>query len=67
MSGGFDWPALMSAGMRGLGLRPADFWALTPAELTFLLGSDGKSYGMDRAGFEALAMRFPDKRKGDDV
>ncbi|WP_339645812.1 phage tail assembly chaperone, partial [Jannaschia helgolandensis] len=48
MSGGagdeaFDWPALMAAGLRGLGLKPAEFWALTPAELAFLLGhGDGR-------------------------
>ena len=29
----FDWPGLMRAGICGLGLRPAEFWALTPAEL----------------------------------
>ncbi|MGK7652587.1 phage tail assembly chaperone [Roseovarius sp. B08] len=40
MSGGapIDWPALMRAGIRGLGLRPWEFWALTPAELELMLG-----------------------------
>ncbi len=32
----FDWPSLLRAGVRGLGLRPAEFWALTPAELHLL-------------------------------
>ncbi|MBM2576811.1 phage tail assembly chaperone [Jannaschia sp. Os4] len=56
----FDWPALMGAGMRGLGLSPAAFWALTPAELAFLLGVEGGRLPMDRAGLRALAERFPD-------
>ena len=32
-----EWPALMQAGIRGLGLRPVEFWALTPAELMTML------------------------------
>ena len=32
-----DFAAMMRAGICGLGLRPAEFWALTPAEL--LLGA----------------------------
>ncbi|WP_371153690.1 rcc01693 family protein [Jannaschia sp. 2305UL9-9] len=56
----FDWPALMAVGMRGLGLAPRDFWALTPAELAFLLGHGDGKLPMDRAGLEALAARFPD-------
>lgn len=57
---GFDWPALMAVGIRGLGLKPADFWALTPAELAFLLGHGDGRLPMDRAGLDALAARFPD-------
>ena len=57
----FDWPALMAAGLRGLGLKPAEFWALTPAELAFLLGHGDGRLPMDRAGLDALAARFPDK------
>ncbi|MEM8851732.1 MAG: rcc01693 family protein [Pseudomonadota bacterium] len=60
MSESFDWPVLMVAGMRGLGLSPAAFWALTPAELAFLLGQEGGRLPMDRAGLDALAARFPD-------
>ncbi|MCT4684014.1 MAG: phage tail assembly chaperone, partial [Roseicyclus sp.] len=37
-AGGFDWPALMRVGLQGLGLAPAVFWALTPAELLMMLG-----------------------------
>ena len=64
MSGHFDWAGLMEAGIRGLGLRPAEFWGLTPAELAFLLGHGGAGLGLGRAGFEALAARFPDRTEG---
>ncbi|MEM8822172.1 MAG: rcc01693 family protein [Pseudomonadota bacterium] len=60
MGDGFDWPVLMAAGMRGLGLRPREFWDLTPAELAFLLGQTGGRLPMDRAGLNALAAEFPD-------
>lgn len=33
-----DWPALMRAGVQGLGLQPDAFWRLTPAELQLMLG-----------------------------
>jgi len=56
----FDWPALMRAGMRGLGLRPAEFWALTPAELQFLLGPEKTRAPMDRARLEELSQAHPD-------
>ena len=59
-----DWPALMRAGMRGLGLAPRDFWRLTPAELAFLLGHGDGRLPMDRAALEALAARFPDIEGG---
>ncbi|MFV0244909.1 MAG: rcc01693 family protein [Qingshengfaniella sp.] len=63
---GLDWPGLMRAGIGGLRLRPADFWALTPAELALLLGRDlTVPARIDRAGLEALARRFPDM-KGDE-
>ncbi|MGB3406872.1 MAG: rcc01693 family protein [Jannaschia sp.] len=64
--GQFDWPALMAVGMRGLGLLPRDFWALTPAELAFLLGHGDGRLPMDRAGLEALAARFPDRTEMND-
>ena len=56
-----DWAALMAAGIRGLGLSPEAFWALTPAELAFLLGLGAAPGAMDRAGLAALAARFPDE------
>ncbi|WP_461476958.1 rcc01693 family protein [Pararhodobacter aggregans] len=63
---GLDWPGLMRAGLHGLGLRPAEFWALTPAELMMMLGRDEAARpGFTRARLDALLKRFPDQgRKG---
>ncbi|TCO70910.1 rcc01693 family protein [Rhodovulum euryhalinum] len=59
---GFDWGALMHAGIRGLGLKPAEFWALTPAELMLMLGAGRGPAPMSRARLEELASAFPDNR-----
>lgn len=67
-AGGFDWPALMRAGLQGLGLAPSVFWALTPAELLMMLGEGEGAAPMGRDRLEALAARFPDvttKESGD--
>ncbi len=58
---GFDWPALMQAGLRGLGLSPAAFWALTPAELAVLLGREGGMAPLARAQLDELLDAYPDK------
>lgn len=57
---GFDWPGLMKAGLRGLGLKPHEFWALTPAELWLLLGPEAGQMPMGRGQLDALSERFPD-------
>ena len=65
---GFDWPALIRAGLQGLGLSPAVFWALTPAELLLMLGEGEGAAPMGRDQLEALAAQFPDvtmKESGD--
>jgi uncharacterized phage protein (TIGR02216 family) len=62
MSGRFDWLALMRAGLQGLGLRPAEFWALTPVELRLMLGERQGVQPMARAGLEALLRAFPDRQ-----
>ena len=56
----FQMPALMRAGMQGLGLTPEVFWALTPAELLMMLGDSAGPAPMGRDRLEALAARFPD-------
>ena len=59
-----DWPAMMRAGMLGLGLKPADFWALTPAELRLMLGQTEVAAPLNRAGLDALLAAYPDHAKG---
>ncbi|MGY6409699.1 MAG: rcc01693 family protein [Alkalilacustris sp.] len=61
-----DWPGLMRLGLGRLGLRPTEFWALTPAELLLMLGRGEpvRAGPLDAAGLAALAARFPDKAKG---
>lgn len=68
MSGrGLDWPGLMKAGMGpahigGLGLTPAAFWALTPAELSLMLGIEARAgAGMTRDRLAELVSRYPDR------
>ena len=60
---GFDWPALMRVGIRGLGLRPEEFWRLTPAELLLMLGDGGGSAPLNRARLDELSQAYPDKEK----
>lgn len=57
---GLDWPGLMRAGIRGLGLKPAEFWDLTPAELALMLGIDFGAGAMTRSRLGDLMARFPD-------
>ncbi|PKP84350.1 MAG: hypothetical protein CVT80_08625 [Alphaproteobacteria bacterium HGW-Alphaproteobacteria-2] len=58
---GLDWGGLMRAGIAGLGLRPWEFWALTPGELALMLG-EGRGPGLGRAGLAALMARYPDRK-----
>ena len=62
---GFDWPALMRVAFQGLGLSPADFWALTPSEFLILLGPETGAAPLRRDAFEALLARFPDTKDED--
>ena len=55
-----DWPALMRAGLRGLRLSPASFWALTPAELALMLGQGTAQASMGRGGLDRLMAVYPD-------
>jgi uncharacterized phage protein (TIGR02216 family) len=55
------WSRLMRLGLVDLGLAPAVFWELTPAELLFLAGIGGPSDRvLTRSGLEELMARFPD-------
>lgn len=46
---GFDWAALLKAGVQGAGLRPHELWALTPYELSLVLGTDAVQAPLNRA------------------
>ncbi len=58
-----DWGFFMRLGLRELGLRPREFWDLTPGELMLMAGGDYGQGKMTRAGLEQLAAQFPDVRK----
>ncbi len=57
---GFDWPGLMRAGMRGLGLKPDEFWRLSPIELMLMLGRESGDAPLNRTRLNELARDFPD-------
>ncbi len=57
---GLDWPGLMRVGFHDLRLSPAAFWALTPLELSILLGAEAKAKPLTRARLDELAAAFPD-------
>lgn len=61
MSGRIDWGALMRAGLHERGLLPREFWALTPAELTLMLGRGGSGGPMGRRQLDELVAQFPDE------
>jgi uncharacterized phage protein (TIGR02216 family) len=58
-----DWPGLMRAGLQGLGLRPDQFWRLTPVELRMMLGADAMVPPLTRARLDELAAAYPDVKK----
>lgn len=62
---GFDWPALMRAGVQGLRLRPDEFWRLTPAELRMMLGQGAPSASLSQSGLDALLAAYPDRQEGE--
>lgn len=63
-SRGLDWPGLMRAGLRGLGLKPGEFWDLTPAELALMLGIEFGAGAMTRGRLDDLMAEFPDRPPG---
>lgn len=62
---GLDWRGLMRAGLHGLGLKPAEFWQLTPVELMIMLGRDGSQAPLTRGGLEDLLRQYPDAGPGE--
>lgn len=63
-SGRFDWPALMRAGLVGLGMQPDAFWRLTPAELQMMLGPMAGEAPLTHDRLDALLQAFPDQSEG---
>ena len=61
----FDWPGLMRVGLGVLGLRPEQFWRLTPAELVLMLGDPASVAPLDRTRLSELARAWPDTIKED--
>jgi uncharacterized phage protein (TIGR02216 family) len=61
-----DWPGLIQAGLHQLRLHPAQFWALTPAELQIMLGATGARAPLGRLQLDALLRDFPDDVKDDE-
>lgn len=57
---GFEWGTLMRAGIRGAGLKPWEFWRLTPAELMLILGQEGQGRALSRGRLDELLADFPD-------
>ena len=62
MSGGIDWAQLLTHGLVRLGLKPSDFWALTPVELMLMLGVGGAAPGLTKESLMRLADAYPDKK-----
>jgi uncharacterized phage protein (TIGR02216 family) len=56
---------VLAIGLGILRLAPKDFWAMTPRELAAAIrGLFGEiAAPIDRAAFDELARRFPDRRK----
>jgi len=55
------WAAWFCVGVRGFGLSPSDFWALSLAEWRALCAETGASASPpDRASLAALQARYPD-------
>lgn len=60
----FDWNSLLRVGLTQLGLKPSEFWALTPVELALMLGPGASDAAMSRSALDALLMRYPDNVSG---
>ncbi|WP_298256660.1 phage tail assembly chaperone [uncultured Litoreibacter sp.] len=56
---GFDWPALLRVSASA-GVRPAEFWALTPAELILVLGLEAVEKPLNRARLAELERMYSD-------
>ena len=58
-----DWHGLMRAGLGVLRLTPAQFWALTPAELQMMLGMSPREGPLLQARLDEMLAAYPDQPK----
>ncbi len=63
---GFDWAGLLRAGTQGAGLKPHELWALTPYELTLILGVEGSAPPLTRARLMELDAQYGQNGGRDD-
>jgi uncharacterized phage protein (TIGR02216 family) len=49
--------------MRDAGLRPDEFWALTPSEFWLVTGRGSTAAAMGRDRLETLMAAYPDREK----
>ena len=54
------WTAMLRAAL-AMGVAPEAFWRLSLKEWRMLTAPAAREAPMDRAGFEALAARWPDE------
>lgn len=61
-----DWAAFLKAGVQSAGLRPHEVWALTPFELSLVLGLDAGQAPFTRARLLELDALYGGAQGGSD-
>lgn len=56
-----NWAVLLKLGLQH-GLRPCEFWMLTPAELLLVLGLDASEKPLNRARLAELEKLYSDQK-----
>lgn len=67
MSGTFDWQGLLRNAVTQARLKPDEFWELTPAELSLVLGLDAATPPLTRARLMELDRMYSAKKGDGDV
>lgn len=57
---------MLRVGLRQLGLKPGEFWRLTPAELMVMVGESAGVRPLSRDRLKALQAAFPDAPEAQD-
>ena len=58
-----NWPEMLRLAAERFGIAPESFWRLSLAEWNALTAPLAGAAPLGRAGFEALAARFPDDKE----